>query len=64
MYSEPTNTGTSGLRMVSFRTLFVSGFEMALAAVLLKTILKPSKKGTKPGKKGTKPDKKVRFLNG
>jgi hypothetical protein len=34
LYSEPTNTGPSGIRMVIFRTLFVSGFRMALAAIL------------------------------
>jgi hypothetical protein len=33
--------------MVIFRTLFVSGFRMALAAILLETNQKPDKKGTK-----------------
>jgi hypothetical protein len=41
MYSEPPKTGLSGIRMVIFRTLFVSGFRMLLAAILLKTIRKP-----------------------
>jgi hypothetical protein len=36
MYSEPPNTGPSGIRMVIFRTLFKSGYRMALAAILLK----------------------------
>jgi hypothetical protein len=35
-HGEPPNTGLSGIRMVIFRTLFKSGFRMALAAILLK----------------------------
>jgi hypothetical protein len=37
-YSDPPNTGPSGIQMVIFRTLFVSGIQMVLAANLLKTI--------------------------
>ena len=44
LYSEQLNTRPSGIQMVIFRTLFVSGFRMALAAILLKTIRKPDKK--------------------
>ncbi len=43
-YSDPLNTGPSGIRMVIFRTLIVSGFRMALSAILFKTIQKPDKK--------------------
>jgi hypothetical protein len=59
-YSQHPNTGQSGIQMVIFRTLIVSGFRMALAAILLKTTENP----TKPDKKITKPDKKVWFSNG
>jgi hypothetical protein len=60
LYSEPPNTGLSGIRLVIFRTLFVSGFLMDLAAILLKTILKPDKIGQKRYKTG----QKVRVSNG
>jgi hypothetical protein len=40
-YSEPPNTGLSGIQMVIFRTFFGFGFQMALAAILLQTIQKP-----------------------
>jgi hypothetical protein len=35
------NAGSSGFRMAISRTLFGSGFQMVLAAILLKTIRKP-----------------------
>jgi hypothetical protein len=35
LYSEHPNTGPSGIRMVIFRTLFVSGFRMVKARWLL-----------------------------
>jgi hypothetical protein len=44
LYNELPNTGLSGIRMVIFRTVFKSGFQMVLAAILFFTILKPDKK--------------------
>jgi hypothetical protein len=43
-YSEPPNTGLSGIQMVIFRTVFKSGFQMVLAYILFFTIRKPDKK--------------------
>jgi hypothetical protein len=40
-YSEPLNTGLSGIRMVIFRTDYKSGFRMVSAAILFFTIRKP-----------------------
>jgi hypothetical protein len=34
-YSNPPNTGLSGIQMVIFRTLFVSGFQMVAAILFL-----------------------------
>jgi hypothetical protein len=41
MYSEPPNTGPSGIRMVIFQTLFKSGFQMVKGSHFVKTIQKP-----------------------
>jgi hypothetical protein len=41
LYSEPPNTRLSGIRMVIFRTLFVSSIWMVLGAILLKNIQIP-----------------------
>jgi hypothetical protein len=43
-YSEPPSTRPSGIQMVIFWTLFVSGFRMVLAVNLFFTIQKPDKK--------------------
>ncbi len=34
-YSEPPNTGLSGIQMVIFRTQFVSGFQMVVMTTTL-----------------------------
>ncbi len=44
MYSDPPNTGPSGFRMVIFRTLLKSGFQMVKGTHLVFTIPKPDKK--------------------
>jgi hypothetical protein len=56
-YSDPPNTRPSGIRMVIFRTLFGSGFQMVKGSHLVFTIRKPDK----IGQKVTKPDKKSDF---
>jgi hypothetical protein len=40
-YSEPPNTGLSGIRMVIFQTLLKSGFQMVKGSHFVKTIQKP-----------------------
>ncbi len=50
VYSKHPNTEPSGIRMVTFRTLFVSSFQMVKTRWWPNTIRKP--------------DKFVRFLNG
>jgi hypothetical protein len=44
VYSEPPNTGLSGIQMVIYRTLFVSGFRMVKGSHFVKTIRKPDEK--------------------
>jgi hypothetical protein len=43
-YSEPPNTGPSGIQMVIFWTLFESGFQMVKGSHFAKTIRKPNEK--------------------
>jgi hypothetical protein len=43
-YSQHQKTGPSGIQMVIFCTIFGSGFQMALAAILLKPFENRTKK--------------------
>jgi hypothetical protein len=40
-YSDPPDTGPSGIRMIIFWTLLKSGFQMVKGSHFVKTILKP-----------------------